>query len=262
MATFDEVTSWTRDGDAWFTELPEDWMQGRGAFGGVVSAAGLRSMRTLIDPARTPRTVTTSFLGPVTTERARLRARVLRAGGSLTFAEARIEQGGSERAVVQATFGADRPSRILVEPPLREDLPDPEAFSDVPYLPGVTPQFTRHVQLRWTEGAPPFSGVDGAHLAGFGRFREPPARGPERLLGLLDLWPSPTLQQLSAPAPSSSVTATAHLLHADEVPPGGWCWFRYETMHSAAGYTSLLGRLYDPGGRLIAWTEQLAAVFG
>jgi acyl-CoA thioesterase len=262
MSPFDDVTTWTGHDEGWTVSLPASWMQGRGAFGGVVAGAALRAMRSLAAPDRTPRSVSTTFLGPVSaSEPAHLTARVLRAGRTITFVEARIVQGGTERAVVQGAFGADRPSQMSTVPPRRPEVAPPESWDRFPYLPGLSPQFIQHLDLRYTNGAFPFIERDGSVLEGYARFEVPAARGPERLLALMDCWPSPSLQQLSAMAPASSVSWTAHLVAPDTVPEGGFVWFRSESVTAGHGYNTILGRLYGPDGTLLAWLEQLAAVF-
>lgn len=270
MATtsFDTVTSWTpapspTEGVARFTlaGLPAEWMQGRGAFGGVVGAVGLRTMRTLVPAERTPRSVSVTFYGPVSAEPATLDARVVRAGRNVTFAEAEIVQGGTPRARISATFGADRESSVAHTAPTVE-LPDPDGFVRFAHIPNVTPQFVGMVDWRWTEGGFPFTGTEGSTLASFLRFEIPAARGYERLVGLLDIMPAPVLQNLDRPAPASSIQWTSHFVAPDTVPHGDYAWFRYETVAAGDGYSTTIGRLYDLEGRLLAWQEQLHAVFG
>ncbi len=259
--TFDEVTTWTRTAEGWTGTLPPEWGQGRAAFGGVVAAAGLRALRTFVPAERTPRTVTTTFYGPVTPEPATMTARIVRAGRSLTFAEAEIAQG-TLRARVAATFAADRESVTSI-PEQLVALPDPDGFVDFPVIPGVIPAFMQQIHSKWTEGSFPFSGAtDGTVLAALLRFHEPPARGWERLLALLDVMPAPVLQQLDRPAPASSIVWTTHFVAPDAGEPGDWSFFRYETLSASGGYCTALGKLYDARGRLVAWSEQLHAVFG
>lgn len=259
LTTFDEAIAWTRDDDGWTGVVPDEWRQGRAAFGGVVAAAALRAMRSLVG-ALTVRTVTTTFVGPLTGEPARLTARVLRQGRSVTFAAAEIRQGDAVRARVQAVFGAARDSSLHPKRPT-VTVPAPDAGIPFPYLPGITPQFIQGIDARWFDGMP-FSGSDGDTLAALLRFRVPAARGPERLLGLLDIPPAPVLQQLRGPAPASSVSWTAHLIAEDELADGDFAWFTYDTETTGDGYSTVVGRMYGPDGRMLAWSEQLIAVFG
>jgi acyl-CoA thioesterase len=260
VSPFDAVTTWTPDGDGWTAELPPDWMQGRGAYGGLVAAAALRAMRSSVE-GRPARSVSVTFLGPVTVESARLTTRVLRHGRSITFVEARIEQAGTERAVVIGAFGGDRSSEAAVQAETVTP-PDPEGVQRFPYVEGLMPAFTQHFDMRFSEGWVPFSTSEQSVLAGLVRFEAPPARGEERLLGLLDAFPAPTLQQLSKPAPASTVTWTAHLVAPDSVEPGAYCFYRGEAITAANGYTSFVARLWGPDGRLLGWVDQLAALFG
>jgi acyl-CoA thioesterase len=258
---FDEVTDWPDHEGVRQLRVPEEWKQGRTTYGGVLAAAALRAMSGL-SGGRQARTISVQFLGPVRDEPAQLVARALRTGRSLTFADAVVSQGDEPCATFQAVFGDDRGSDINV-PLEKVDVPDnPDAYVDLPYIEGVIPQHVRNFQLRWTDGGPPFSGTQSTVLAGFVRFRDPPARGPERILGLLDSWPAPVLQQLTRHAPASSVTWTAHFVRPDDVPAGDWCWFRSDAVSGGDGFATMVGRLYGPDGRLLAWLEQLVAIFG
>lgn len=260
--TFDDVIRWTPEGGGFTTTLPERWMQGRGAFGGILAAAALREMRALVAPDRTPRSVTTMFLGPVGPEPAVMTVQVLREGRSVSFAEAEIIQAGTVRVRVQAALGADRPSKLSVETPLTE-VPSMENAVLFSHIPGVTPQFVENVEMLWVEGSFPFTNTPGGSVvAAFLRFTKPAARGYERLLALADFMPAPVLQQLDSPASASTITWTTHFAGPDTVPEGEWVYFRYETLATSSGYCSAVGRMVDMKGNLLVWQEQLHAVFG
>src|SRR5579871_849487 len=111
-----------REGDAWTAAVPEDWKQGRSAFGGLQSAFALRAMRALV-PADVP---------------LRLHARVLRAGKNAVHAEATIRDGDQALCVVIGVFGTARPSRV-------QRLPEQPAAPGqkpvaVPYVEGLSPE--------------------------------------------------------------------------------------------------------------------------
>jgi acyl-CoA thioesterase len=158
MNTFRALTRWASGDDGVRRAvLPETWMQGRGAFGGIVSAAGLEAVLGEVADAGVVRSVHTQFLGPVRPGReARCRVEVLRRGRSLAVAEARIEQDDALAAVCTVTLGRSRPSALSVP---TEASPGgvPGEGIPVPYVPGVTPQFLQHLDLRWTVGQPPLS---------------------------------------------------------------------------------------------------------
>ncbi|MCO4772832.1 MAG: thioesterase family protein [Deltaproteobacteria bacterium] len=260
--SFDESIAWTTTDDGWTTTLGSEWMQGRGAFGGIVAAAALKAMRTQVAPERLPRTFTTTFLGPVTKEPAHLSVRVLREGRAVSFLEAEILQEGTPRLRATGIFGADRDS-IIAAPAPPTEVPDPDGFVKFPHVPGITPDFIQMMDVRWTEGSFPFTGVkDGLTMASMMRFKDGATPGYERILTLLDVMPAPVLQQLDGPRPASSIQWTSHFVRPDPSTAGDWCFFRYETVSAGAGYSTTIGKLYGPSGELLAWQEQLHAVFG
>ncbi|MEZ4463638.1 MAG: hypothetical protein R3F43_03745 [bacterium] len=62
---FAEAVAWAPAGPGrWRGHIDPTWMQGRGAFEGLVGAVILRAMSTLVD--RPPRTLTVHFCGPAT----------------------------------------------------------------------------------------------------------------------------------------------------------------------------------------------------
>ena len=114
--------------------------------------------------------------------------------------------------------------------------------------------------MRWVTGQHPFTGSTQRDFTGYCRFNAP-AGGPEGLIALLDVWPAPPLAMLSAPAPASTVSWTAHLLKVPEVL-SGWCFYTYRTVAGEGGYHTCAGHLYDAEGALLAYSEQLVAVYG
>ncbi|MFT5681766.1 MAG: acyl-CoA thioesterase [Myxococcota bacterium] len=262
MSSFDEITTWQPDGDGtWSHTVGEDWGQGRAAFGGVQTAAALRAMRSLVDPDRTPRTIATSYIGPLAPTPATLTARIIRAGRALTSAQALITQDGREVALFQASFGAPRPSGLRIQPPTRPQRPDPDERPAMPFLPGIIPAFTQKFDYRWTNGQPPFTGHDTPYLGGWCRHRTPATDGFSTAVALLDAWPAPLLPMLTVPAPASTVSWTAAFIDVPEQSPDGWWWLDAEGVTAADGYGTTRGRLFAPDGRLAAHMEQLVVVF-
>ncbi len=261
MSDFDTITTWQADGEStWSMTVGEDWGQGRAAFGGVATAAALKAMRSLVEPDRTPRSISTSFIGPQRPVPATLTAQVIRTGRALTSAEARITQDGRDVATFQASFGASRPSGLQVQPPTRPQRPAPGPGAGIPIFPG-TPAFTRKFAYCWTDGRPPFSGHDTPYIGGWCRHTTPATDGFGAAVALLDAWPAPVLSLLTAPAPASTVSWTAHFIDVPAVSPDGWWWFDAEAITAADGYATTRGRLFAPSGRLAAHMEQRVVVF-
>lgn len=256
------ATRWTPDGDGWRGEITEGWLQGRGAFGGLQAAAGLRAMQSLVADDRPPRTLTVHFAGPLVPGPARLIARVERAGGNVSHASARIEQDDQTVALMLATFGRAREHWFTRAGEPAPDFRAPRAI-ELPQGPGI-PSFTRYVHMDLVEGFP-YSGADAPDVAGWVRFREPEASVDGPLLAALgDVWPPAAVACMKQPRPSSSVDLSYHFLRPvplDDVDPSGFFSFRATSPAAREGYSEERGSVWDPSGRLVLRVRQLRAVY-
>jgi acyl-CoA thioesterase len=264
MTTFLQQTRWQPDGEGrYHGALDASWGQGRALFGGILTGAALEAMADLVGTDRPPRAVTTSFIGPAAPGTATMTAQIMRAGRALTTAEARIEQGGAVCVTVQASFGAPRPSNIIITaPPHSQPDPDLENTVEMPYLEGITPRFTQHFGYRWEDGRYPFSGSDVAISSGWCRHRTRTGSVHAAIVGLLDAWPAPMLTMPSRPIPASTVSWTAAFVDVPSPAEAeGWWYFRALPVHSSHGYATTRGMLYAPDGRLAAHMDQLVVIF-
>ncbi len=235
-------------------------MQGRTVFGGLTAAViAALGRRVVDDPLRALRVTNLQLLAPATPGLLRGDVEVLREGRNVTFVEARLRQDGRLVATATLVFALELSHAYDIACPTKPPTPDPESLAPLPYIEGMIPEFTQNVDMRWADGAPPFSGSDTAAFTGVFRYRVP-VGDAEGVLALLDTWPPPSLSLASKPIPASTVSWTAHIL---STPNQGDDWFtmRYETIAGTGGLHTLTGWLYA-GDTAIAWTEQLAAIFG
>ncbi|MCO4743745.1 MAG: thioesterase family protein [Proteobacteria bacterium] len=243
-------------------EFPASWGQGRATFGGLVAGAALRRMQADVPEERPIRFLQTVFAGPVPAGTATLDASLLRVGGSSTLVEGSVRVGDERRVTLTAVFGKSRASAISIAAP-GSALPAPDDLVAFPYIPGVTPEFTRFIDVRMVEGQLPFTGGEGSSIAGWIRF--PDDDGPRDaavIVALLDAWPAPVLQQLRTPRPASTVAWT---LHFDAAVPGrasDWCQFKAVTDVAEDGYHTFTARLWTADGVPLASATQHVAVFG
>jgi acyl-CoA thioesterase len=239
-------------------------MQGRAGFGGLVGALALTSMRSHVSPARKVRSLLVSFVGPVGPGDFSIQTHVLRSGRAVTHVEAKVVQQGNVGCVVIGSFGDDRPSAIRMAPAPCPGMAAPEKATELPYIEGLTPAFTRHFDYRWALGELPFSGKGGHEIGGWIRFRERiDCLTEEWLVALADAWPTPVLSMLTAPAAASSLTWEMGFVHLDRlscVEAGWWC-YRAEVDSAEMGYVHERATIWDPQGRLAAYSRQTAAVF-
>src|SRR5438552_3527029 len=137
-------------------DVPDDWLQGRTLFGGLQAVVGLAAMRSLA-PDAPLRSLQMTFLAPVPGGPVRARAHILRGGKSTKHVEARIVDGDNTLALMVAVFGLPRPSAVTLRP--QQPAVTTAKSIDIPWIPGVTPNFTQPFKARWIVGAPPWAGV-------------------------------------------------------------------------------------------------------
>ena len=245
-------------------EIPATWGQGRATYGGLVAALLLAHVQGQLGSDRVLRSVTLSFVGPVTASAATLACEVLRTGKSVTQAYARLTQDGQVQAVLLASFGQARDSSIIV--PAVHTTPafaQAEALNAMPYIAGMMPEFLQHIDLRWAEGALPYSGADQPNFAGWMRYKQPSAAfGVAHLLGLIDSWPPAVLPMFRGVAPASTLSWTVEFVQIPQHMNGHDHWqYQVTTDASADGYAHTQAHIWSASGQLVAISRQTVAVF-
>lgn len=274
MATFGEVLdSLRRDRDGWSVVIPKAWANGRTVFGGLQVALGVRAMRGVLnetlgngkgDVATLPlRSLQTTFVTPVATGApVALSAEFLRAGRSATHARCDLLQEGKVACAMVAIFGAPRPSRIALDIPKPEVQVDPETLRDMPYLPGITPEFLQHLHLRWGVGRLPYTGHDEPHSTIFARLRDPGCNAEDALIALADSVPTPALSMLEQPAPATSINWMLELIgDPGLLDRNGWSLIGTDVRAGADGYLSQTSVLWGPAGHAFSVSHQSVAIF-
>ena len=244
--------------------IPPDWMQGRAGYGGLVGALALKSMRSLVAPERKVRSLLIAFVAPVGPGDFTIQSRVLRAGKSVTQVEAKLMQAGQACCSAMGSFGTGRESAVRIPPAACPPMPDPAAAMELPYIDGLTPAFTRHFAYRWALGDLPFSGRGGREIGGWIQFRESTdCLSEEWLVALADAWPTPVLSMLTAPAPASTLTWELGFVHLnrDTCTQNDWWGYHCTADSAEEGYVHERAAIWDPEGRLAAYSRQTATVF-
>lgn len=244
-----------------------DWGQGRTTFGGLSAALALAHIAPQAGD-KTLRSVNVSFCGPLQTGTPfRLLARNLRSGKSVTHLQGEVWQGEGLCTQINACFGSERESGIEVTHQL---LLTGEAGGGqrMPYIKGLTPEFTRHIDFSYVEGGLPFSGSKANHIKGWMRFNagdEQQAMTNAHLLALIDAWPPTLLQKLKAFAPCASVTWSAEMVTPLAQLPAmsstDWLWYEAEIRQAHHGYGHTEARIATADGTLLALSRQLVVVY-
>lgn len=260
--TFEEALSWAPSSEnAWTGEIHESWRQGRAAYGGLLAAHALRAMQAVVEAQRPARSLQVVFVAPLAEGPLTVSSTLLRAGRNISLAQARITQGERLLLTASAAFGSDRPSDIRVQAPLAPSFKAPESCMAMPFLPGITPNFTQHLDYRWIDGGFPFMGHPTPGITGYCRHKAPVTDPALAMVGLADAWPAPVLPLAKGPTPASSVTWNLQLLQHPQVDPQAWWTMVYEADQAQAGMSTVTGRLHAPDGSLAAISTQLVVVF-
>jgi len=250
-------------------DVGPDWQQGRTTFGGVLSALALQAMRDVCGNDWPLRALQTNFVGPVSAGRFDVEVVLLRQGKNIRQVQARVlqtDEAGGEQVggVLLGVFGAARSSTL---PHLRPDhhpvAKDPESAFLWPFVPGITPAFTQHLEFRQAEGGMPFTGSDEWHSRTHVRLREPEGVDSELQSVLLaDAGPTPALAQLNGFAPASSVSWALELRPVAPSTDTGFWRMDKDALATGDGYVNEKTTLWTPDGQLAALGYQVVAVYG
>ena len=253
-------------GDGWSATVPDDWTQGRTAYGGLQGALLARAMRQVVrGAAELPlRSLQVTFVGPVRPGPVELRPAVLRRGRTAWQARCDLLQDGSPACTAVGIFGAPRSSRIAIEIARPQAPAAPEDLRDLPFVPGVTPPFVQHVQLRWALGrrSSP-GGASEPHSMVYARLRDRRCTPEEALVALADSIPTPALVLLEKPLPVSSLNWMLELIgDPAALDLADWSLLDTRVRAGADGYLSQTSVLFGPSGHAFAVSHQTVAIFG
>lgn len=245
--------------------IPDSWAQGRATFGGLTGALAFDRMQEVVTPGRPMRAMQVSFVGPVEPDLpVTMEAELLREGKAVSQAMVRMVQDGSTRLVALGSYGGGRESAVAVPPQPAPEAPMPEECRPTPYIPGLMPDFTQYIEMRWCFGGLPFAGTSHREMGGWMQFREPPATlGDAGVIALIDAWPAAILQHLTERVPASSLSWSVELVHPrPEVRPDEWLLYRATTDQAGEGYGHIHAEIWNRRGELVAISRQTVVVFG
>ena len=244
-------------------QFPENWCQGRTAFGGLSAALLYQAIRQHIDSSRRLLSLSTNFVGPLLAETDfTIDVDVLREGKNSAQVLAKVIQGGEVCVITQACFGAQRQSGVKVDVTKTMQLTPVNEQFVLPYLEGQMPAFFQHISLCLQQGNMPFTNSDTSHLGGWMKFKHIPEQMQEaHIIALADAWPPTLLQMYKQPAPASSMSWYIEFVEEPATAHNGWLGYEAITHHSKDGYGLEDGCIWSEDGKLIALSRQTVALF-
>ncbi|WP_291842003.1 thioesterase family protein [Maricaulis sp.] len=243
--------------DTLTAHIPDTWMQGRTAYGGLSAAIALEAALRSQSDLPPLRSAQIAFVGPLAGEIV-VKTELLRRGRTAAFIEANVF--GDGRLGLKALFvfmiglessidyaeGARPEAPDFVDAAPAMANPDPKFFTgNLEYRHGLsieerhTPDFLRWVRLRAREGLHPMV----------------------ELMAIGDALPPAAMALFARPGPISSMTWQINLLTAGPVTTDGW-WLSRSTADLARhGSSSQLMQVWNADREPVITGMQSVAIF-
>lgn len=242
--------------------IDESWLQGRTAFGGLSTSMVFQAMQQQVGAERLLRTLSVSFVGPAPAGSHKILTRVLREGGSVTHMQGELLCNGEVAVSVNAAFGKARAAKIALPGPAMPPVKAPQDCKPMPYIEGVTPEFTKHFDMRFAYGAPPFAGADSADFGMWIKFREVQSLSLSHLIAIGDVPPMPGLNMIKPPGVGSSLSWYVELpADIPTLAENDFVYFDYRCQAAGDGYYNNIATLWTESGRPLMFGRQVATVF-
>lgn len=253
-STFDRVAPGEHRG-----VIDAGWAQGRGAYGGLVTAMLVRALEAEAPKGQAITTITATFVAPATEGAASIRVEAIRTGRNVSSFRASLLRDAQTLATCLATFARAREGALSYRARPMPEAPLPDAVADGPEEHYIPP-FARRFAFRQTHGPRPFSGGSEARVAGWCRLLEDEAIDPALVSAVLDAWPPAAVAISPAWCPVASVDLTYHFLAPAPIP-SGWLFYDAHASHVAGGLSDEHATLWTAAGEPVATSRQLIALF-
>lgn len=248
--------------------IDASWGQGRTTFGGLSAALLVHKMQQQYSANDDVlRSLSVNFCGPLLTEQAcKISTQELRSGKSVSHFQGQIIQEDKLVTQVAACFSKNRESKIVVDTASKE-LGEPGEGKRLPYIKGLTPEFTQHIDFAYHSGGFPFTNSKDNYLHGWMRFKDIEGElSNAHLVALIDAWPPATTIKLRGPAPSATVTWALNLVTplaelATPLTGDAWLWYEAEITQAGHGYGHTQAKIYTADGTLLAISNQLVVAY-
>jgi acyl-CoA thioesterase len=241
--------------------LPDDWLQGRTAYGGLSAAVCLEATLRAFADLPPMRSAQFAFVGPATGV-LRITPKILRQGKSAVFTSVDLE--GDSGLAVRSTFcfGAHRPMPLDHGSHPMPSTPDRDACPSYYAWPN-RPNFMRHFEGRLAAGGAPLSRGPSPEMLVWLRHGDAVASDSAvSLLALADALPPASFVVFPEVVPISTMTWSLDLLEDDIANPSGWWLVHSAAEHIRDGYSAQTSVIWHPDGRPILSARQNVGIFG
>ncbi len=240
----------------WRGAVPENWLQGRTAYGGFSSALALTAAHRVAPDLPPLRSAQIAFVGPLSGT-VTVSAALLRRGRNAAFitAEVTSEAGLGLRAtfVFMREIESAHRHHAIATPDFARPSPGDRTYG------GNGPiAFIRNFELLDRR-----EGIGAAEWLRWVRLVEREGLHPEvELIAIADCLPPAALKLIRQPVPLSSMTWQLDLTTAAPATDDGWWLLRAETGHLASGSSTQAMAIWNADGMSVAQQIQSVAIFG
>lgn len=258
----DIQASMRRDGDTFSADIPENWRQGRTAYGGLTAALMLAGVMKRFEDLPPLRSALINFVGPVTGSPT-LYSNLQRQGRNVTSLSAEAKVGEKSVGRAEFLFGAARSSNITVDFPAPAAPPPKEVpLFTPPAMRDVVPGFFHNFDTRLIAGGHPMMGTDEGYIRTWSRHKHAASRaGIESLLCIGDVLPPAAMPLMKTFAPISSMSWIFNVLMDAPATEDGWWHIESKLTAARGGYSSQVMRIWNTDGKLIVEGLQSIAIF-
>ena len=238
--------------------IPETWMQGRTAYGGLSAALALEAARGVADDLPPLRSAQISFVGPLAGA-VQARAELLRQGKSAAFVG--VDVVGEAGLGLRATFVFmhRRPSRVDYSVATPPQTVSPEV-AEPAFRRTAGPHFTGNFDYR--HARPVDAAPDPADFLRWVRLVEPgEVAAAVALMALGDALPPAAMDLMVEKGPVSSMTWLINLLVDEPVTRDGWWLMRSTGTYARHGCSNQSMAIWNADGEPVATGMQSVALF-
>lgn len=246
--------------DGWRGSIPDEWLQGRTAYGGLSTALALHAAKQREPDLPPLRSAQVAFVGPLAGT-VLIRANTLRRGRNAAFIQADVESEAGLGLRATFVFMRDQESAIdhaVGSPPdFARPGPDDRVYSGTSE--GKSPGFlTKFEFVDHRE-----EGDDPAEWLRWVRLKERDGLDPEvELAAVGDCLPFAAMRLMRRFVPLSSLTWLLNLLGPAPRTEDGWWLLRAQTDYARHGSSSQAMGIWSADGTPVAQQMQSVAIFG
>ena len=240
----------------WRGTVPENWLQGRTAYGGFSAALALHAAQCSDVDLPPLRSAQVSFIGPLSGDIV-VRATRLRRGRNAAFVQADVESTAGLGLRATFVFMRAIESRVDHQTGRCPDFPAPTADTRT-FRGHSTIAFSQNFDLldRRDDAGGPAEWLRWVRLVDRGGL-DPMVE----LVAIADCLPPAALKLLGGPAPLSSMTWLLNILGPRPVTRDGWWLLRAATDYTKEGSSSQQMAIWNADGTPIAEQMQSVAIF-